>query len=111
MLDLDHVILLVRDVEEWAARLEREWGLRTCEGGTHPSGTRTRIAPLQPPHYIEVMGVVREEREMSLASALARRLDERGDHFLAWAMRTDELEREGRRLGRVPQSGGGATVR
>jgi hypothetical protein len=111
VLHLDHVILLVRSVDAWAATLEREWGLRTCEGGTHPGGTRTRIAPLQPPHYIEVMGLVGHERGTPLASALARRLEERGDHFVGWAVSTDDVEAEGRRLGRVPESGGGATVR
>ncbi|MBI3767080.1 MAG: VOC family protein [Deltaproteobacteria bacterium] len=110
MLDLDHVILLARDVEKWSKRLERECGLRSCGGGTHPSGTRTRIVPLQPPHYIEVMGVVAGARDRPLASMLACRLDERGDHFFGWAVRTDDIDREARRLRRAPQSGGGETV-
>ena len=94
MLDVDHV----------------KWGLRTCEGGTHPSGTWTRIVPLQSPHYIEVMGIV-AAHATPFASMLVRRLDERGDHFLGWAVRTDDIDREADRLRQAPQSGGGATVR
>src|SRR5439155_12531698 len=95
VLYLDHVVLLARDVDTSAARLAEQFGLASCEGGTHPGGTRTRIVPLQPPHYLELLSVTRNG-EAPLASWLASQLDERGDHVAAWTVRTYDIELDGR---------------
>jgi len=110
VLHLDHVVLLVRDVDTSAARLSEQFGLESCDGDTLTSGTRTRIVPLQLPQYIELLGVVRGG-DTPLTSWLASRLAERGDHFAAWAVRADDIEREAARLNSTPESGHGATLR
>jgi Glyoxalase-like domain len=58
-----------------------------------------------------LMTVLPGPGETSVPAMLARRLDARGDHFLGWAVRTDDVQREALRLKRTPQAGGGQTVR
>ncbi len=58
MIEIDHVIALVADLDEAAAALRHEHGLGSVPGGRHPGhGTGNRIIPLGTT-YLELMAVV-----------------------------------------------------
>src|SRR5436190_2107644 len=87
---VDHVLLPVRDLDEAAARLEREQGLLAVGGGRHPGlGTANRIVPLGL-QYLELIAVVDETE--AAASRLGRRVAAAaaaGRTFSDWALRTE----------------------
>jgi hypothetical protein len=98
VLEIDHVILPVRDLAHEAAGLEERYGLASVEGGRHPAwGTANRIIPLGDA-YLELVAVVDADTARSsafgrwIASAVPGRL-------LSWAVRTDSIDAVGRRLG------------
>lgn len=65
MLALDHVIVVVDDLDVAATRFEREHGLGSVPGGRHPGhGTGNRIIPLGTT-YIELMAVVAADEAAS----------------------------------------------
>jgi hypothetical protein len=96
---VDHVLLAVRDLDEAAARLEREHGLLAVGGGRHPDlGTANRIVPLGA-QYLELIAVA------DPTEAAAGRLGQRvaaavsaGQTFSDWALRTEDLEALRRKL-------------
>jgi len=60
VLELDHVIAVVDDLDEASARLDRTHGLSSARGGRHVGhGTGNRIVPLGAT-YLELMAVVDE---------------------------------------------------
>ena len=76
MLAIDHVIILVEDLDAAARRYYKQQGLASVPGGRHPGhGTANRIVPLGS-SYIELMAVVeRIEADSSpLGSWVKRRL-------------------------------------
>jgi hypothetical protein len=86
---LDHVIHGARDLEDVAARLEQEHGLRFLPGGRHPGGTVNSYAPLEPPEYLELLAV--EEA----GDALAREVESLlagGRTLLSWGIVVDDIE-------------------
>lgn len=103
MLEFDHVIFTVADLDAAAERLWSEHGLASVPGGRHPGlGTGNRIVPLDV-DYLELMAVVdEEEAEGSPLPAWVRTNSESGDRPAALCLRTDELDEWGRRLGAEP---------
>jgi hypothetical protein len=100
VLDIDHLIICVPDLEAAADDFEKEYGLVSIEGGHHPShGTANRIIPLGP-NYIEFVSVVDqvEANQSSFGSWVSSRS---GGPFEvnAVALRTDDLGPIARRLG------------
>ena len=94
MLALDHVIVVVADLDSAARRLYREHGLASVAGGRHAGhGTGNRIMPLGS-SYIELMAVVdRDEAASSpVGSWVGQRLVEVGEAPVALCLRTDEIE-------------------
>ncbi|MBA3289430.1 MAG: VOC family protein [Acidimicrobiia bacterium] len=103
MLAIDHVIVVVPDLEEAARRYEQQ-GLASVAGGRHLGhGTGNRIVPLGR-SYIELMAVV--DREEAAASPLGawveRRLAEAGASPAALCLRTGDIEATARRTGYEP---------
>ena len=90
---VDHVLLPAADLQADAARLEEQFGLRANEGGRHPGvGTANYIVPLGL-QYLELIAIV--DRDEAAASRLGARLatalrEQR--RFVAWALRTDDLD-------------------
>ena len=79
MLAIDHVIVIVEDLDAAARRYYEQTGLASVSGGRHPGhGTANRIVPLGS-SYIELMAVVdRVEADSSpLGSWVERRLRRR----------------------------------
>jgi hypothetical protein len=100
VIELDHVIVAVRDLSDAAARVERDYGLTSVEGGRHRGlGTGNRIVPLGD-SYVELMAVVDEtEAEGSPLAAWVRRTCADGDRLGALCLRTDDADAAARRLG------------
>ena len=89
-LAIDHVILATRDIDATSARLERDHGLSSLEGGRHAGhGTGNRIVPLGSA-YIEIMGIVDEaEAAASPMGSWIREQTAHGDRLAALCLRTD----------------------
>lgn len=99
---IDHVIYGVEDVDATAERLRREHGLGSVPGGIHLGGTSNRFVPLEPPTFLELLGV----GDPSLADAawLRRRIDGR-DRMIWWVLGTADLDETARRRGLDIHSG------
>jgi hypothetical protein len=104
MLAIDHVIVIVDDLDAAARRYYEQKGLASVSGGRHPGhGTANRIVPLGS-SYIELLAVVdRVEADSSpLGSWVERRLVDGGDLPAALCLRTDDIEGATRLTGRKP---------
>ncbi len=55
---IDHVIYGVVDVDRAAERLRDEHGLGSVAGGPHLGGTTSRLVPLGPECFLELLGIV-----------------------------------------------------
>ena len=88
MLQLDHVLLGVRDLEAAAERLRIEHGLHAVPGGRHPAGTSNWIVPLEPPQYLEL-----------IAGAWVEKYVVDGDRLVDWCVLPDDIEAVAARLG------------
>ncbi|HEV2754947.1 MAG TPA: VOC family protein [Actinomycetota bacterium] len=101
MLELDHVIVAVRDLDAAAARFEDDYGLTALAGGRHRGlGTGNRIVPLGNA-YIELMAVVDESEPSPLAHWVTRTAAA-GDRLGALCLRTDDIDGVAARLGETP---------
>lgn len=90
---VDHVLLPVADLEEGARKLRERFGLQAIAGGRHPNvGTANMIVPLGL-QYLELIAIVdpKEAAGSRLGRRVARALDE-GKTFVAWALRTQDLD-------------------
>ena len=100
MLELDHVIVAVRDLAAAAARFERDYGLASVEGGRHRGlGTGNLIVPLGS-SYVELMAIVDEDEvEGSAFAELVLRTLADGDRLGGVCLRTDDVSSIAHRLG------------
>jgi hypothetical protein len=90
---VDHVLLPVADLDEGAQRLRDRFGLESIAGGRHPNvGTANRIVPLGF-QYLELIAIVDPEEAAAslLGRRVARALKDRKT-FVAWALRTQDLD-------------------
>jgi hypothetical protein len=90
---VDHVLLPVADLEEGARRLYERFGLKGIAGGRHPNvGTANVIVPLGR-QYLELIAIVdpQEAAGSRLGMRVARALEE-SRTFVAWALRTQDLD-------------------
>jgi len=98
MIELDHVLIAVADLEAAAHEVEDRYGLASIEGGRHQGlGTANRIVPLGET-YLELVAVVDDSEA---ASAGFGRWVAEGDlpRLLGWCVRTDDLDEAAERLG------------
>jgi Glyoxalase-like domain len=104
MLAIDHVVVIVEDLDAAARRYIEQTGLASVSGGRHPGhGTANRIVPLGS-SYIELMAVVdRVEADSSpLGSWVERQLRDGGERPALLCLRTDDVEGAARRTRREP---------
>jgi hypothetical protein len=90
---VDHVLLPVADLGAGAKLLDDRFGLQGAAGGRHPNvGTANVIVPLGL-QYLELIAVVDQEEAASsrLGARVATALRE-GRTFVAWALRTEDLD-------------------
>ena len=106
MLEVDHVLIAVGNLDEAAERFEREYGLRSVDGGRHPGwGTANRVVPLGR-EYLELIGVV--DPDEALEHPFGRWMLERvedGDHLLRCCLRPQDFEATAERIGHEPVPG------
>ncbi len=96
---VDHVLLPVADLEEGTRRLYERFGLKGIPGGRHPNvGTANVIVPLGL-QYLELIAIVdpQEAAGSRLGMRVSRALKE-GRTFVAWALRTQDLDAERAKL-------------
>ena len=100
-LDLDHLVVAARTLDEGAAWIEERLGVRPSGGGKHVTmGTHNRLLSLGPECYLEVIAIdpgapaPGRPRWFSLDTpSMAARLA-RGPAFVHWVARTDDIIRE-----------------
>lgn len=101
MLQIDHVVYAVRDLDAAATRVLEELGLASVPGGVHPQwGTGNRIIPLGDSQYLELLAVV--DPSVAAKSPLGRSLQALtagGDAWFAMCLATDAIEAVAARLG------------
>lgn len=100
MIEFDHVLIAVRDLDLAARHFENQHGLASIEGGRHTGmGTGNRIIPLGA-NYVELIAVVDEEeaRVSPLAQWVAR-ISAGGNNLAGLCLRTDDIEHTSTRLG------------
>jgi hypothetical protein len=98
---IDHVIFAARDLDEAAARMEREYGLRVKGGGRHERiGTHNKIVPLGN-GYIELLAIADPEEAASsdLGRAISGRIERAGEGPMGWAVAVDDIAPVARLLG------------
>jgi hypothetical protein len=98
VIELDHVLIAVDDLEVAAKEVEERYGLASVEGGRHRGfGTANRIVPLGET-YLELVAVVDEEEAAASGFGSWVGGGER-PRLLGWCLRTDELDAVAERLG------------
>jgi hypothetical protein len=102
---IDHVLVVVDDLDTAATAYERELGLSSVAGGRHPGhGTANRILPLGD-NYIELVAVIDagEAEASPFGSYMRRRLAESGAGTpVALSLRTDDIAALAARTGDRP---------
>jgi hypothetical protein len=96
---IDHIVLGVRDLDNAEAQFEDRYGLTTIEGGRHPGwGTANRLVPLGAA-YLELVTVIdqAEASNSEFGRWVSAMLE--GDSRFGWAVRTDDLDSTAARLG------------
>jgi Glyoxalase-like domain len=95
---LDHIVIGVRDLDNAEAQIADRYGLTTIEGGRHPGwGTANRLVPLGAA-YLELVTVVDQaEASNSEFGRWVSSMLEAESRF-GWAVRTDDLDRTAVRL-------------
>jgi hypothetical protein len=99
---IDHVIYGCVDIDATADRLRRDYGLGSLPGGHHLGGTTNRIIPLEPPTFLELLGI--GDTSLSDGAWLAQVLEGQ-DRVLWWALGVDDIEESARRRGLPVQHG------
>ncbi len=103
---IDHVVLVVPDLDAAAERIRSELGLGSVAGGRHPAwGTGNRIIPLGR-EYVELLAVV--DRAAAAASPVGtwvRDAAAAGDRLAAWCVSTDDLDAVAEQRGLAVTSG------
>lgn len=106
MIEIDHVVYAVRDLDEAAERFRREHGLDSAAGGRHAGwGTGNRIVPLGD-QYVELISVL--DPEEAARTDFGREMLgflEGGDRPWAIVCRTDDLDAIAARLDLDPSDG------
>ena len=90
---IDHILLPVGHLEDAARHLHERYGLQANPGGRHATGgTANYIVPLGR-QYLELIAVVEpaEIRESHLGARVVQAVRE-GKTFVAWALRTADLD-------------------
>lgn len=98
MLDVDHVIVAVRDLTATADRMLDTYGLASVEGGAHEEwGTANRLVPIGD-QYLELLAVADESTRHPIADAV-RAASADGDSLMGVCCEVDDIAARAERLG------------
>jgi hypothetical protein len=89
---IDHVVVVVRDLEE-ASRDYEQLGFTVIPGGRHPVGTHNGLIPFADGSYIEIIAFYREAPDHRWWEAL-----QRGERLVDFCMQTDDLAGDTRKF-------------
>lgn len=98
---LDHVIVAVSDLDAATKRYEAILGRPPALHSEHPRGTRNALFLFDRGPYLELLALWDAPEQGSSATALQRRLAERGEGLHGFALATDNLDAEVARLRRL----------
>ena len=104
------MLIAVTNLAVAAREMEEHHGLASIEGGRHPGwGTANRIVPLGET-YLELVAVIdaAEAKESVFGRWVSSGANSPG-HPIGWAVRTDEIDEVGRRLGLTVRAGSRVT--
>lgn len=106
MAEIDHIVIGARTLEEGAAFLERELGVKAQPGGKHEgAGTHNILLGLGPDAYLEVIAPDPSQpdppqpRLFDLDDPATRTMLESGPRLLTWVARTTAMDAVMSRLG------------
>lgn len=106
MAEIDHIVIGARTLEEGAAFVERELGVRPRQGGTHEgAGTHNLVLGLGPDCYLEVIAPdpaqpdPPQPRLFDLDDPATRTMLESGPRLLTWVARISGMDPVMARLG------------
>jgi glyoxalase-like protein len=108
--EIDHVLIAVADLAVAAQEMEEHYGLASLQGGRHPGwGTAHRIVPLGET-YLELVAVVdlAEAKQSVFGRWVAKGASLPGQP-IGWAVRPDDIDDVGRRLGLRVRAGSRVT--
>ncbi len=98
-MQIDHIVIGVRDLDTAGAQFEDRHGLTAIEGGRHPGwGTANRLVPLGAA-YLELVTVVDQAEASNGEFGRWVSTMLQGNSGFGWAVRTDDLDRTASRLG------------
>jgi glyoxalase-like protein len=98
VIELDHVLIAVSDLDAAAREVEQRHGLASVDGGRHQGlGTANRIVPLGET-YLELVAVV-DEAEAAQSGFGSWVAGGELPRLLGWCARTDDLDAVAGRLG------------
>jgi hypothetical protein len=103
-MEVDHLVVAARTLEEGADWIEERFGVRPVPGGKHPlMGTHNCLLNLGPRVYLEVISIDPDAPPPTRARwfalddpAMAKRLAG-GPALIHWVVRTDVIDEEARR--------------
>ena len=99
---IDHVIYGAVDIDATAMRLRDDYGLGCIPGGNHLGGTTNLLIPLEPPTFLELIGI----GDTSLADGAWLEQTLAGkDRVLWWVLGVSDLDETARRRGLPIQVG------
>lgn len=94
MLEFDHLIIRVAELDEAGRRYKEQYGLDSAFGGRHAGlGTANRIVPLGR-DYLELLAVVDHQEQAQSRIPLPE-----PECFAGWMVRTNDIEAVAERLG------------
>ena len=99
---IDHVIYGAVDIDATAARLRRDYGLGAVSGGNHLGGTTNLLVPLEPPIFLELIGI--GDPSLGDGAWLEQALAGH-DRVLWWVLGVNDLDETARRRGLPIQLG------
>jgi hypothetical protein len=108
MLEIDHVLIAVEDLDAAARAFEVQTGLRSVPGGRHEAwGTANRIVPLGAT-YLELIAVV--DPAVAATATVGRWVAAAPwNRPMGWVVRTDDVAAVARRLHLQPAEGSRTT--
>jgi hypothetical protein len=93
---IDHVIYGAVDIAATAQRLRDDFGLGTVAGGNHLGGTTNLLVPLEPPTFLELIGI--GDPLLGDGAWLEQTLAG-DDRVLWWVLGVSDLDETARRRG------------
>jgi hypothetical protein len=93
MIQLDHVVYVVENLDTAVAEIERTYGVVSLPGGIHPEGTTNRVVPLRGSQYFEF--ITAHDREACEKDEIGRQVLSvmaQGGGLRWWSLRTDRIE-------------------